>query len=196
MFTLYYFSHIVCSGVCVAYFVLKSVYFLILCCDFHFKPMLCLSYLQLFVGGHTSYFCNLCLFAYNGVKFVLTTSITCGCLMRSRNCLHLTSGFLMASVFLIFLVFCVVFCIVCLRLVSFCPMLPEYLVSAFVFFFPFIYNILISRLSINITTEPKQFSNYCILGCSLHFVITAIYLDQIYCRIWTIYFPDVHVIKT
>jgi hypothetical protein len=46
--------------------------------------MLSLSYLQ-------SYLCYLCLFASNGVTYILATSVTCGYLIRSRSYLHLNS---------------------------------------------------------------------------------------------------------
>jgi hypothetical protein len=65
--------------------VLSLLYRFILCCDvrydFHIKRCSVRLYLQLFVGGLTSYLHYLCLFAYSGVHIVL-----CFCFVFLRLC--------------------------------------------------------------------------------------------------------------
>jgi len=84
LFILYYFSQILSGGVRIVLIYLLIVW----CCDIHYdfrlKPILSLSYLQ-------SYFCYLCLFASNGVTYLLTTSLTCGYFIGNRIYLHLSS---------------------------------------------------------------------------------------------------------
>ena len=155
----------------VVHFVLILVYLLIVWCwdfhcDFRLKTMSSLSYLQ-------SYVCYLCLLASDGVTYVLTTSITCGYLIRNRNYLHLSSCFWMLSVFLVFFVFCVCFVLFVFVLCLACPMLPEYLGCAIVFHIVYLLSIDI-KLSIHIITRWKQILNYCVFGFSLHLVIITI----------------------
>jgi len=91
---------------------------------------------------------------YNSVTYVLTTSVACGYLITSRNYLHLTSGFFMVSVLLIFFVFCVVLCFVCFCPVSClslsCVLFVQCCHCLWIvpsFFLSFIYNLLISNCS-------------------------------------------------
>ena len=82
--------NVLCIIVCLFVFfllaiVLSLLYRFILCCDvrydFHIKRCSVRLYLQLFVGGLTSYLHYLCLFAYSGVHIVL-----CFCFVFLRLC--------------------------------------------------------------------------------------------------------------
>jgi hypothetical protein len=88
--------------------------FFVPCCDVHYDFCIKSYSVQLFVGKLMSFLCYLYLFAYIGVKHVLTIRVMMvSVLIRDRNCLPFTSalgsptGF-GVHVLLIFLVFCVV----------------------------------------------------------------------------------------
>jgi hypothetical protein len=107
--------HCVCN---VQHFILSYVFtFWVPCCDvrydFRIKRCSLHLYLQLFVGELMSYLRYSCLFSYSAAQHILTMS-SMGCLIRVRNCVPFVGAwvhpsFLVGSVLLIFLVFCVVF---------------------------------------------------------------------------------------
>ena len=101
-------------------------------CDFRIKPMFGTSLppvvcIQVFMTS----LCYLCLYAYSCVRYVSTHRQHVGCLMIEKNCLPFARTrahprFLIGSVLLIFLIFCVaLFCVlIVFVLCLLCPMLP------------------------------------------------------------------------